>query len=173
VDRSEHCKDVYAHAGLALYRAQCVEQSIVQLLIFFDFFHRNVSTYTSQSDWEANLDTYDEALSKKTMGQLIKNLMALGAIDKSIEASLGDALSKRNYLAHRFFVDHALNFVSANGRDHMISELEAITEYFNNVEAVLNPITEKLCEKYGLTPEKLYEIALELFAQANGDLDVR
>lgn len=34
MNTSEHCKEVYAYFGLAMYRAQCVEQSIVQLLIF-------------------------------------------------------------------------------------------------------------------------------------------
>lgn len=172
MEKSEHCKEVYAHFGLALYRAQCVEQSISQLLIFFDFFHKNVLTATSQADWESKFETYDEALSKKTMGQLLKNLALLGMLDNGIETLLGDALSKRNYLAHRFFVENAYNFLSSAGRNLMIVELETIRDLFNKIEDVLNPITSELCEKYGITKEKLHEIECQMFGQALGDLDL-
>lgn len=170
MDESDHCKEVYAHHGLAMFRAQCVEQSIVQLLIFFDFFRKNVSGYTTLEKWEQDFDAFDQALSAKTMGQLMKHLASLGAVDPSLEPLLFDALAKRNHLAHRFFVDHALNFLSAPGRDSMIQELETAGELFNKIEDTLNPITYELCEKYGLTQEKLKEIERKLFAEAGGDL---
>lgn len=168
MDESEHCKEVYAHHGLAMFRAQCVEQSISQLLVFFYFFRKNVPHYTTIEKWEEDIDAYDESLSAKTMGQLLKQLSSLKAVDALLEPLLREALAKRNHLAHRFFVDHALNFVSSTGRDRMISELEAATELFNKVENTLNPITLSLCEKYGLTQEKLKEIEQALFAEADG-----
>jgi hypothetical protein len=66
-------------------------------------------------------------------------------------------------LAHRFFVDHAMNFLSEAGRNAMLSDLEAKTALFDKVEDTLNPITYQLCAKYGLTQEKLKEIELQLF----------
>ena len=170
MDESDHCKEVYAHHGLAMYRAQCVEQSISQLLVLFDFFRKNVPQYTTIEKWEEDIDAYDESLSAKTMGQLVKQLSSLKAVDASLEPLLREALVMRNHLAHRFFVDHALNFVSSNGRNHMIHDLEVARELFNKVENILNPITYSLCEKYGLTQEKLKEIECDLFAGAGGDL---
>lgn len=167
---SEQCKEVYAHYGLAMYRAQCVEQSIVQLLIFFDFFPQKVPHYTSNEQWETDFDSFTGDLSSKTMGQLIKKLRDLNALDANGDAKLSDALKKRNRLAHSFFVDHALAFLSEEGRLAMVKELEACTSYFNEVEDILNPITYALCEKYGLTKEKLRDIELQLFTEANGDL---
>lgn len=38
MEESEHVKEVYAHYGLAMYLAQCVEQSLIQLLVFHEFF---------------------------------------------------------------------------------------------------------------------------------------
>lgn len=171
MDQSEHCKEVYAHHGLAMYRAQCVEQSIIQLIVFFDFFRKNMPKYETADKWTQDFDKVDELLSSKTMGQLVKNLNSMGAIDPSIESLLRDALKKRNWLAHRFFVDHAMSFLSSAGRDQMIQELEVSRELFIKVEDILNPITYTLCEKYGLTQDKLKQIECELFAQAGGDLE--
>lgn len=170
MDQTEQCKEVYAHFGLAMYRAQCVEQSIIQLLIFFDFFRENVPIFESREKWEESFDLYNGDLSAKTMGQLIKNLRNLGAIPVETGSKLGDALKNRNWLAHSFFVDHSLNFLSEAGRLKMIDELEACTSYFNEIEDVLNPITYKLCEKYGLTEEIRHETEQRMFKEANGDL---
>ena len=51
----------------------------------------------------------------------------------------------------------------------MIKELEDNSELFVSVENTLNPVTYKLCEKYGLTQEKLKEIECQLFEQAKSD----
>lgn len=170
MDVSEQCREVYAHFGLAMYRAQCVEQSIIQLLIFFGFFPKHVPNFTSKEQWVADFDYFTGDLSLKTMGQLIKQLRDLNAIDAEGDAKLSDALKKRNWLAHSFFVDHALTFLSEKGRWEMVQELENCTTYFNEVEEILNPIACNLGEKYGLTKERLREIELQLFKDANGDL---
>lgn len=52
----------------------------------------------------------------------------------------------------------------------MVQELETCTAYFNEIEEILNPIAYSLGEKYGLTQEKLREIEIQLFKEANGDL---
>jgi len=170
MDKSEHCKEVYAHFGLAMYHAQCVEQSIVGLITFFHFFPENLSKATSQEEWERSYDSFDGTISAKTMGQLVRSLVDLGAVDGSIEAKLRTALAKRNWLAHRFFVDHALDFVSVAGRAHMIVELQECWELFSEIEDVLIPITYSLCEKYGLTQERLKATEREMYERANGDL---
>ena len=170
MDKSDHCREVYARYGHAMYRAQCVEQSITQLIVFFDFFPNNLSKISSKADWEKGIDEFDGELSSKTMGQLVKSLTGLGAVDTSIENKLRVALSERNMLAHRFFVDHALNFVSEKGRDLMIFALHECCALFDEIEDILNPITYSLCEKYGLTQELLKKIETEMFEGANGDL---
>jgi hypothetical protein len=171
MDKSEHCKEVYARHGLAMYRAQCVEQSITQLLIYFDFFAKQVPLFQSKEQWLKEFDSFDQMMSAKTMGQLVVKLVGVGAVDPSIENLLRDALKARNFLAHRFFVDFAMDFLSESGRNKMILDLERKTTLFDEVEAVLNPITYDLCAKYGLTQEKLKEIEQHLFKEAKGDLD--
>lgn len=170
MDTSEHCKDVYAYFGLAMYRAQCVEQSIVQLLIFFDFFNEHVVNFENHEKWEVDFDRFDNALSKKTMGRLLGAIKELDVLDSDIESTLSLALKKRNWLAHQYFVDRALDFINEAGRNKMIKELEEAIELFNLVEVTLIPITKAAALKYGLTDEIFKKIEAEMYEAAQGDL---
>lgn len=169
MDTSEHCKEVYAYFGLAMYRAQCVEQSIVQLLIFFDFFMKNVPTFTTHDKWTVEFDRFDKVLSEKTMGQLLGLIRKLELLDGKIENMLSATLKKRNWLAHSFFVDHAVNFANENGRHQMIKELNDSIELFNSVEDILWPITRNASLKYGLTDELLDKMQNELCKSTTRD----
>lgn len=158
---SEQCKDVYAHFGAAMYLAQCVEQSITQLLIFFDFFPKQAPNWESQEKWELEYGNYESILSKKTMGRLIGSLKKLDNfkhLDDDLENLLATALDRRNWLAHAYFVDRGHHFINEAGRHEMVAELEQAQELFRSVENVLNPITYELTEKYGLTEAIIEEI---------------
>ncbi|WPO94626.1 hypothetical protein SFA32_16930 [Buttiauxella sp. HR94] len=170
MDTSEHCKEVYAYFGLAMYRAQCVEKSIVQLLIFLDFFKENAPKFSTSEKWEEDFDRFDEMLSKKTMGNLLSSIKKLSVLDDDIENTLSLALKKRNWLAHAYFVDHALDFINESGRNKMITELEKVIELFNLVENILQPISSSAALKYGLTDEILEKIKKEMYKSVQDDL---
>ena len=72
---------------------------------------------------------------------------------------------KRNWLAHRFFVDHAINFISSSGREKMMAELRDAYELFNEIETILNPITMFLLNKYGLIKEHLEKAIKGIFSR--------
>ncbi|EKN4737432.1 TPA: hypothetical protein PXM78_003028 [Yersinia enterocolitica] len=169
MDTSEHCKEVYAYFGLAMYRAQCVEQSIVQLLIFFDFFTENASKFRTSNEWEKDFDSFDKALSKKTMGNLLGLIKELGILDDDIESILSLSLKKRNWLAHTYFADRALDFINEVGRNKMIKELEEVIEIFNSVEEALQPMSKSAALKYGLTDEVLDKIKREMIESVEND----
>ena len=160
---SEECKDVYAHFGLAMYLAQCVEQSIIQLLIFFDFFDKNAQHWESEEKWATDFDIFESAVSRKTMGRLIGALKGLEnfsqLLDDDLEGLLGEALDKRNWLAHAYFSDRASHFIHSAGRAEMIAELEEARHLFKRVEDKLNTITYALTDKYGLTEGMVQELA--------------
>lgn len=162
MDTSEHCKEVYAYFGLAMYRAQCVEQSLIQLLIFFDFFEKRASTFSSPELWEKEFDRFDKGLSEKTMGRLLKHISLLGILDKEAESMLLLALNKRNWLAHHFFVHHAMAFVSDAGRCGMIEELNELIDVFNAVEDILQPLSSNAASRYGITDEVVEKMMSEI-----------
>ena len=43
--KSEHCKEVYAHFGLAISSAQCLEQAMIHLITFLDHFPNTVPNF--------------------------------------------------------------------------------------------------------------------------------
>ncbi|EOC0457892.1 hypothetical protein ACI0ZZ_004191, partial [Cronobacter turicensis] len=89
---------------------------------------------------------------------LLKLARELNLFNKDVEEALNLALKKRNWLAHLFFVDHALNFINKEGRVLMINDLEKAIELFNHVESMLQPISKAAAYKYGLTEEILEQM---------------
>ncbi|MGI2178423.1 hypothetical protein [Shewanella frigidimarina] len=170
MDKSEHCKEVYAYYGLAMYRAQCVEQSIIQMLIFCDLYERMSKPQICREEWEAKFDSFDKEVSDKTMGRLIGHLKSLNVIQPSTEQLLASALKERNFLAHSYFPAKAMDFMSEPGRNEMISGLEKSIELFNQVENILNPLTMTIAAKYGLTEEVLVDIQNQALEEAKSDL---
>ena len=170
MDKSEHCKEVYAYYGLAMYRAQCVEQSIIQLLIFCDLYEKEANSKHTQEEWEAKFDTFDQEVSDKTMGRLIGHLKSLNVLQATTESLLAKALKERNFLAHSYFQAKAIDFMNESGRNKMVTGLEKSIELFNQVEDILEPITMSVAAKYGLTKEVLADIQKQLLKEAKTDL---
>ena len=162
---SHHVREVYAHYGLAMYWAQCLEQSILQHLLFFDHFPRAVKTYTTAQDWVAAIDRYEAGELKQTMGRLIYRLREAGQTTSSIEQLLDRALKNRNWLAHAYFSDRAVDFMSPGGRDRMLDELGALKDHFVCTANEIDEITMPVAQSYGLTAEKLAEIEAQLLAE--------
>ena len=162
MDASEHCKEVYAYYGLAMYRAQCVEQSLIQLLIFFDFFKKNATSFSTPELWETEFDRFDKSISEKTMGRLLRHISPLGILDEEAMSLLSVALNKRNWLAHHFFVDRAMDFVNETGRCGMIEELNQLIDLFNAVEDILQPLSSNAASRYGITDEVVEKMMSEM-----------
>lgn len=170
MDKSEHCKEIYAYFGLAMFKAQCVESSITQMLIFCDLYEKEAKVSINQSEWEVKFDAFDQQLSAKPMGRLIRHLKSLNVIDLKTEELLKEALTRRNFLAHGYFFKRGLEFLSHSGREKMITELSEYGLFFENVEDVLNPLSMKMGKKYGLTEKVLEEILAKEKESAQCDL---
>jgi len=168
MDTIEHRKKVFANFGLAMYRAQCAEQSIMQLLVFFDFFDKRAETDESTEQWEKG---FDKSTSREITDRLIQAMNELRVLDKEIEELLILALKKKDWLAHTYFYDRSLDFTGEKGRNKMIEELDDAVSLFNEVEETLNPITKELCEKYGLTQDVVEGIKYEMYRYSDAGLN--
>ncbi|MEW8500086.1 MAG: hypothetical protein AB2699_16410, partial [Candidatus Thiodiazotropha taylori] len=91
-------------------------------------------------------------------------------VSEDLELMVQQALKRRNNLAHRFFVEHGLNFVNEQGRDKMIFELQEHQTHFEKTEEVLVPIVKKVMDKYGFTEDMLKKAEDELFEESKNDL---
>ena len=162
---SEPVREVYAYYGLAMYWAQCVEQSIFQHLIFFDYFPKAIASYSTSEKWAAEFDQYESRELGQTMGKLVRRLREAGQPTQSIERALADVLLQRNWLAHGYFSDRAIEFTLPEGRSGMIAELESLREVFMAAADELDAITLPLATKYGMTEEMLSKVQAEMMEE--------
>ena len=145
---AEQIREVYAHAGLALYLAQCFEMSLQNFLII----HARLS---DRSITLVELESYEEGVQRQTLGGLLREVRQRVSFDSSAETVIGDALQKRNLLAHHYFKERAVDFMSPDGRDRMISELEDFQSCFKFADAVASSIAQAAGKVLGITDEIL------------------
>ena len=100
---SYQSREVYAHYGLAMYWAQCVEQAIFLNLVFFDLYSKIGKTIKRKKEWEETYDAYEKDELRKTMGRLIEKLKKEGKSTNEVQGLLEACLKKRNWLAHSYF----------------------------------------------------------------------
>lgn len=159
---SEQVRDVYAHFGLAVYWGQCIEQSIFQYLLFFDHFPKAIAKFTTPESWANDFDRYEAREMSQTMGKLIRRLQEVGQQVSNLEHSLFKVLKIRNWLAHGYFADRAIEFTDGHGRSDMISELEEIKESFQLCAQEIDAITLPVMQKFGLNEEMLTKIQADM-----------
>lgn len=158
-------KDVFAHFGAAIYYAQCLEQSMMLIIMFIDHYPKAINSCNSREDWEAQIDSYWDEASSKTMGRLIRGLKSIDFPSEALEKKLEGALSKRNFLAHRYFSERAIHITTDRGCIKMAEELEDIQAFFIEIENQMNVVVDELSLKYGLTEEVKSTMMSEMLAE--------
>ncbi|MCH7700769.1 MAG: hypothetical protein IID37_03685 [Planctomycetes bacterium] len=139
----DQAKEVYAFFGLAAYTAQVVEAALLNLLVGLELARQPT---ISRQQFEQAFDQAD----KKTLGQLLRKIGSQVPLGADVESVLGEALDARNYLCHRFFGDHAEDFLSAVGRREMIAELRELTEKIHRADRFYE-VTVTLFERIGVS----------------------
>lgn len=165
MEKDDHVRDVYAFYGLAMYWAQCVEQSMFIHLMFLDFFPKNLNNFKDSEKWASDFDTYEEKELGKTMGRLLQKLKNEGQPTNEVSILLSTTLEKRNWLAHSYFPHRAVEFTQEAGRAEMIKELQGMVDLFREVTAKLDAITMPIARRYGYTEEMEAKARAELLAE--------
>src|ERR1700761_7090924 len=112
-----HVREVYAKFGVAVYHGQVLEHEIVNLIVWSGV---NDGTYSSYGETQtANVEMF-----RKTMGSLKRELLSRRVDLAPLEDELIRAVTLRNFLAHSYFRERAAAFMSHDGRERMIAELE-------------------------------------------------
>jgi len=162
---SEHVREVYANYGLAMYWAQCLEQSIFQHLLFFDHFPKAVAKYSTPEAWAEEFDRFESRELGQTMGKLVGRLREVDQPTDTVEKSLAKILKSRNWLAHGYFADRAVGFNTREGRDLMIDELVLLQGEFRVCCDELDAVSLPAAQKLGLTEEQLEQMKTELLSE--------
>lgn len=147
-NEDEHVKEVYARFGLALYFAQVLEHGLVNALVILNLIPSQRHLSRSRDEWGAEVDLFMDRHFQTTMGRMMRSLRDAVQVDADLEQLLHDALNKRNWLVHDFFREWAVEFMSATGRERMLSEVDGCRDLFksadNRLEATLGPLRTKV-----------------------------
>jgi hypothetical protein len=81
-----------------------------------------------------------------------------------------ETLNDRNYITHRFFTEHDINFMSDHGRSKMIDELRSIMKRIRKIDHELELIAHSLWRRLGLT-EEIFQKGLDEMAAEAKQLD--
>ena len=155
----ERFKDVYAHAGLALYWCQCFEKTLENILLL-------QARLTNRRISLADLDRYEGQIEAQALGRLLKDVRQQVTFDKRAETTIADALSKRNFLVHRFFKERAAVWYAPQGTERLIAELESIQTLLREADTYASAISTRLGERLGLTTEILQDALEKLRSEA-------
>jgi hypothetical protein len=166
----EHVKTVYAHYGVALYFAQCLEHGLANALVYVDLIPRSARAARTSDQWTTEFDAFMGRSFEQTLGRLIRDLRLATAVPQDLEDQLTLALKRRNWLAHNYFRERASQFMSAGGRDDMIQELEEAQALFQRVDDLLGQAVKPVREKYGLTDDKLEKFYADHRSKIETDL---
>ena len=153
-------KEVYAFFGLAYYQAAVLEHGVLNLAVAM--LAKRVPGITA-GDVEGLYQSFD----KSTFGQVINVAKAKFDIPSGLESDLALALEKRNYLAHRFFVVHDIDFMTPTGRRAMIDELIEILEHLQSVDTRMDDIWMSAWESFGITKEWIEQKKREFVSERN------
>lgn len=158
-------KEIYAFAGLALYNANLVEASLVNLAAVLQL--GRVQAITREL-----FDEIFEKLETKTLGKLLKATRSLTTVPSEIDLVLSRTLDERNYLAHHFFRDHAGDITHDAGYALMIERLRSMIQLFKEADDLITPIYLSLWKKYGVDDSfierELAEMRREVEAKYGG-----
>jgi len=154
-EESWQIREVYAKYGLAMYSAQCIETSLVNLLVSLKLKDKEKIT-------RYDIDLFTEKNYEKTLGGLIHSLKQTMKISENLETELKELLDTRNYLAHHYFRVKAIDFMKKDGRQRMLSELESTISKLENGDKKIDLIASVIYKQYGITNEMVNKIIEDL-----------
>ena len=162
ITEDEHHKEVYAHFGLAIYLAQCIEYGIVNAISLYDLIPNRRQMFTDKTIWSNEVDRFFDEKFDLTMGQLIRILEQKKNLPSELSRSLAQSLKLRNTLIHSFFCNRIMLMATESGRNDLINELSAAQELFIRTDKMIEKEIEPVMRQYGITQEMVEKHLAEM-----------
>lgn len=148
MNEPDQIKEVYARFGLALYFVQVLEHQMVNMFVAAKLPEKNKVPVQE-------IDCLFDMRFNQTMGKLIKDLQTEFNLSEEEKSLLDSALKERNWLAHRYFREKAVDFMKPEGRSKMIEELALIVDHFENLDKILTRRHREYTKRYGINEEMI------------------
>lgn len=152
---SVQIREVYSRFGLAMYMAQVLEHGMVNALLVLRLLP-TMREHADRTSWDEAFDRFYDAELAKTFGNIVRALES-AAIPPDMLDRLRAAKVHRDRLAHRFFREHDLDFMTRAGRTKMIAECEDLVELFGSLDKDLDALVAPERTRVGITPEWIEE----------------
>lgn len=159
-DEGEHVTEAFAYFGRAYYEAGVLDSALALAILFIDFLPSVKSDYVKNDRRNFDRPAYEAAYNKfladqhaQTLGNLRKRLFASSLIEDALKAEIDEVKEKRGFIAHHYFRERAVEFVTRSGRDQMIAELDEIGSYIDAVAHKVDAVIEKAQVDLGIKPE--------------------
>ena len=141
---------LYAKFGRTAEMAQLLEIDVGNVVLAIAVIPVKTAEITEEE--RACFRALVDDLNRKPLGQLLKCIRPLIAIDERVVSQIDTALERRNYLMHRFFRTHNFRIFSEEGREIMSRDLDEIYRSLSFARAPLCAFTlllEKLAGREG------------------------
>lgn len=142
----ELIKEVFARFGLCLYLSQVVETGMINILTALE-------TATSSQPTRQTFDALYKEHEDLTFGNLLKKLKRHNFFAENLEEDVRHMKSSRDHLAHRFFRNHDIDFITPAGCRHMIDILRQHKDRFDRLNKEIEAIQVNAYPKAGLDVE--------------------
>jgi hypothetical protein len=162
VDRDELIREVYAHFGLAVYQAQVLEHGLANAMLYASIAAGRLPTLT-------DFDAFLNARFERTLGALVSELKMHVSVVPELAEVLKVALTQRNWLAHRYFRERAETFMSDEGCQAMLAELEAARDLFEAADRMLETTVSDLAVQAGVTDERVQELVAQITSREEAE----
>ncbi len=144
----ELVKEVYAHFGMCIYLSQVFETGLINILTALE-------TAASKAPTRQTFDHLYAKHESLTFGNLMRALSMHGVVPDDLMQEVRELKEKRDHLAHRFFRDHNLDFVTVGGCYLMIERLKAHCDHFEALDQRISQIKTKALVKIGFDPDQI------------------
>jgi hypothetical protein len=155
--------EVFARFGRAMYMANVVEDGLVRTLMQINFMRTKEVFIKAQgkgfdrAKLSADWDAYEKEQRGKMMGELRMAVEKSADFDDAMKKRIKDANTRRNHLAHGYWVEQAFAMQTKEGREKMIAELTADADTFEKLSADIHEATKPIRVKLGIKEEVLDE----------------
>ncbi len=171
-DASDHTKTTFAYFGRAFYAANVFESGLQIAIMLLEFFAEQEAKIRkegrqsfSREVYEAEFDAFFARQFAQSLGNLIKRAQSLAAMPDDLKARISRVKERRDFLAHHFFRERAIDFASRAGKDRMIEELEHDHDLFCEADRDLSEFLSPIRRRWGLTEERLERAYKEMLAE--------
>lgn len=133
--KMDKLEKLFSDFGVAMHYAQFIEYDLISLFLIdaMEEGTAKIRHVVAEFVWK-----------EKTLGRLIKYLEKTPYLDKDIAEFFDEVREKRNFLVHKFFIEHAEDMDTELGIDTALQDLGEITEVLKKCRIIVHETVKSL-----------------------------